>query len=343
MVVLKPRQTRQLPASRGVFRSRLVEWFETGARDYPWRRTHDPYAVLVSEIMLQQTQISTVLSKGYYLRFLEAFPDIRALSEADDAALLKAWEGLGYYRRARMLRDTARAVLATSNGNLPEDLDALLDLPGIGPYTAGALRAFAFGKPAVLVDGNVSRVLSRLMDFHEEVDSSVGQKKIWSWAKVLADDQNPRSYHAALMELGQRLCRPKHPDCHACPVSDFCATSAPELLPIKKTRLTTTALAEHAIWVCNDRAQILMHQEQGSQRTGLWKLPIRDSSAVTGLELLTELKYGITRYRVTLRVYQVPVDHPIATPKSGDEWVEEGQIAELAMAAPFRKAIKRVI
>ncbi|RPJ32619.1 MAG: A/G-specific adenine glycosylase, partial [Verrucomicrobiaceae bacterium] len=120
--------------------------------------------------MLQQTQIATVLGKGYYTRFLAAFPDVETLAAADDAALLKAWEGLGYYRRARMLRETARAVIAEHGGRFPHELDALLKLPGIGRYTAGALRAFAFGLPAVLVDGNVSRVLSRLMDFSAAVD-----------------------------------------------------------------------------------------------------------------------------------------------------------------------------
>ena len=176
--VLKSRQTKQLPASRRAFRKALVAWFEAEGRDYPWRRTTDPYGVLVSEVMLQQTQISTVLGKGYYRRFLEAFPNVQKLAEADDESLLKAWEGLGYYRRARMLRETARAVMERDDQSFPSTIGDLLELPGIGRYTAGALRAFAFEQAAVLVDGNVARVLSRLMDYSKEVDAGEGQKQI---------------------------------------------------------------------------------------------------------------------------------------------------------------------
>ena len=337
--VLKPRQTKHLPASRRVFRSRLLDWFEAEARDYPWRRTHDPYEVLVSEVMLQQTQIATVLGKGYYTRFLEAFPTLQALAAANDETLLKAWEGLGYYRRARMLRETARAVVEMHEGQFPSDLDALLKLPGIGRYTAGALRAFAFGLPAVLVDGNVARVLARLMDYEREVDSSAGLKQIWEWAETLADDTHPRFYHAALMELGQRICRPKQPDCVNCPVAICCAAKTPEALPKKKQRIKVTEIHEHAIWVRDGEGRILMQQEGGKRRTGLWKLPIRDPESIGKSKVIAKLTYGITRYKVRLQVHEAGK----ATPEKGEVWVEEDAIFELAMAAPFKKVIGRLL
>jgi A/G-specific adenine glycosylase len=143
--VLKPRFETDALEDPLEFRQALVRWFSKNAKDYPWRRTCDPYAILVSEVMLQQTQIATVLGKGYYTKFLQTFPDVEVLAGADDAVLLKAWEGLGYYRRVRMLRETARAVIAEHGGVFPEDVEMLMKLPGIGRYTAGALRAFVFG------------------------------------------------------------------------------------------------------------------------------------------------------------------------------------------------------
>lgn len=341
--VLKPSHIKRLPDSRTDFRARLVEWFELEGRDYPWRRTRDPYEVLVSEVMLQQTQVSTVLGKGYFQNFLEVFPDLESLACASDDELLKAWEGLGYYRRARMLRDTASAVIERYDRRFPAELDALLDLPGIGRYTAGALRAFAFGEPSVLVDGNVARVLARLMDYADEVDSTAGQKQIWQWAAVLADDTRPRSYHSALMELGQRICRPGNPDCTNCPVAGFCATREPELLPRKKARVKITPVDEHAVWVRNRDGQILMHHEQGARRTGLWKLPLREPMALGESEILAESNYAITRYKVTLRVHAIKPDISAARPQKGDQWVDENRIAELPMAAPFRKVVERLL
>ena len=158
------------------FRRTLVAWFGRHARDYPWRRTRDPYAILVSEVMLQQTRIATVLERGFYGNFLTRFPTPAALAAATDDELLRAWEGLGYYRRARMLRDTARAVIKRHGGRFPADPAALLALPGIGRYTAGALLSFAFEIPAPIVDGNIARVLARLFDFHLPIDRGVEPK-----------------------------------------------------------------------------------------------------------------------------------------------------------------------
>jgi A/G-specific adenine glycosylase len=341
--VLKPRfENHALEDPKG-FRESLVRWFSKNAKDYPWRRTCDPYAILISEVMLQQTQIATVLGKGYFTRFLQTFPDVAALAVADDAALLKAWEGLGYYRRVRMLRDTARAVIADHGGVFPEDAEALMKLPGIGRYTAGALRAFAFGLPAVLVDGNVARVLSRLMDFSTAVDGTEGIKQIWEWAESLADGKRPREYHAALMELGQVWCRPGVPDCLNCPVARFCKTSDPASLPVKGRKTAITEVNEYALWLRDAEGRLLLHHEAGKRRTGLWKLPTRDAVSVSHLPLLAQHRYGITRYRVLLHVHDASQMGKAFRMGEGDVWQDVEEVPALAMAAPFRKVVERLL
>lgn len=337
--VSKPLQTKELPASRRAFANRLVKWFEKEGRDYPWRRTQDPYEVLVSEIMLQQTQITTVIERGYYTRFLKSFPTVIDLAQAADETLLKAWEGLGYYRRARMLRETAIAVMDRYQGKFPEDLNALLELPGIGRYTAGALRAFAFRRPSVLVDGNVSRVLARLFAFKQEVDRGPGIKQIWTWAEDLADKHRPMAYHSALMELGQRICQPKKTHCESCPVAAFCRCRKPEELPHKKVKTKVTEIQEHAIWQKNTKGSLLLHRESGNRRTGLWKLPLRSIEELKSLPVVAKYTYGITRYRVRLSVHAANK----LKAQEGDEWVEIERIKDLPMAAPFRKVTERLL
>jgi A/G-specific adenine glycosylase len=337
--MLKPRCEKRVMEDRASFRDALVVWFEKDAKDYPWRRTCDPYAVLVSEVMLQQTRISTVLDRRFFERFLERFPEVGDLAVAGDDELLKAWEGLGYYRRARMLRDTARAVVERHGGVFPESERELMALPGIGRYTVGALRAFAFGVPAVLVDGNVVRVLARVLDDRGDVHSTQGMKRMWEAAAELADHGRPRAYHAALMELGQTHCRRQSPGCLRCPVSDFCATRDPDEVPVKKDRAVPEEIDEHGIWVTDGKGSFLLHQERGSRRTGLWKLPLRDECEVDGKPEILSLRYAITRYRVRLRVYEEGVVSQKYEQREGDEWIAREDIAGLAMAAPFRRAV----
>ena len=341
--MMKPRCKASVLEDPEGFRSALAGWFGTQGKDYPWRRTCDPYAILVSEVMLQQTQIATVLGKGYFTRFLAGFPDLGSLAAADDAALLKAWEGLGYYRRARMLRETARAVLANHGGVFPCDLEQLMRLPGIGRYTAGALRAFAFDAAAVLVDGNVARVLTRLLDFSDPVDDTAGIGRMWEWAGVLADAGQPRIYHAALMELGQVLCRPGVPDCVQCPVARFCRAGAPERLPVKRRKTPVTRVDEHALWLRDGEGRLLLHHESGPRRTGLWKLPTREAAEMAQLPVLAELCYSITRYRVRLRVHAGNAPGATGRPALGDAWCEPCEVRALAMAAPFRRAVERLL
>lgn len=341
--MLKPKLKSDAMKGRVAFREDLTSWFSANSKDYPWRRTREPYAILISEVMLQQTQIATVLGRGFYTGFLEAFPDVKSLAAADDERLLKAWEGLGYYRRVRMLRETARAVIAEHGGSFPMELEALLKLPGVGRYTAGALRAFAADLPAVVVDGNVARVLARVMDFSGVVDDTAGQKQIWEWAEALADPDRSRVYNSALMELGQTICRPGVPDCLGCPVAGFCKTREPERLPVKRQKTVITAVDEHALWLRDRKGRLLLHREGGKRREGLWKLPTRDAADISHLPVLDEHCYPITRYRVTLRVHDGAVVRKGFQVAEDEIWQDADEVLALAMPSPFRRAISRLL
>ncbi len=320
------------------FRGALRAWFENGGKDYPWRRTQDAYAILVSEVMLQQTQIATVLGRGFYTRFMEQFPDTKSLAAAEDDELLKAWEGLGYYRRARMLREAARVVENDHAGVFPKDHGAVLNLPGVGRYTAGAVMSFAFDEAQPLVDGNVARVLSRLMDFPEEIDGGKAQKQLWAWAEELLDHAHPRIYNSALMELGQTHCRTGQPDCLECPVAKFCRTREPAELPKKGKRVKVTEVDEHVVFAEKD-GRVLLRRLEGGRRSGMWRLPERAVEEVGKWALLYRRKYGITRYRVTLHVHG---DEGLKAGE-GELWQPLEEVAGLVMPPADRAALAAVI
>ena len=339
----KPRCESRATQDPAGFHTALADWFEKQGRDLPWRRTRDPYPVLVSEMMLQQTQVATVLAGRYFPRFMEMFPTVDALAAADDDSLLKAWEGLGYYRRVRLLRDAARAVIERHGGVFPHEVADLLALPGVGRYTAGALRAFAFDLPAVLVDGNIARVLSRLTNRHAPIDTTAGQAALWRAAEKLACPERPRLHHSALMELGQIICRPGMPDCHACPVARWCATRTPEKLPVKQGRVALTAVAEHAVFLVDGDDRVLLHRESGRRRQGLWKLPVRPESELARLPVIERESYTITRYKVALAVHDARCpDSPVA-PAEDEAWVPIDEVSALAMPSPYRRVIRRLL
>ena len=318
------------------FARALTDWFAESGKDYPWRRTRDPYAVLVSELMLQQTQVATVLSRRYFENWLEQFPDAAALAAASEEAVLKAWEGLGYYRRARHLQRAAAAIIEVHGGRFPSDPEAILALPGVGRYTAGAVACFAFGAPVPVVDGNIARVLARLFDFREEIDSTSGLRQLWDWADDLVPEEAAREYNSALMELGQTVCTVAAPDCADCPVARFCLTETPGELPVRKPRAKTTRVDEH-VRVAIDGGRLLLEQESGRRREGLWRLPELPEARLGVAELLLEMQYSITRYRVTLRVYADPQGRK--PPADGQAWFTRDEIESLPMPSPYRKAL----
>ncbi len=339
MSLLKPACTHPAITYPKPFRKSLGLWFDNEGKDYPWRRTRDPYHILVSEMMLQQTRIATVLGKGYYTHFLKTFPDLTTLASASDEALLKAWEGLGYYRRARMLRATAQYLNQHHQGIFPENEGDLQDLPGIGPYTSAALRAFAFDQPSPLLDGNVSRILSRLTDDPAPIDQSATIRKHRELSLFLCDPEKPARHHHAMMELGQTFCKPGTPHCHSCPVAAHCLTRQPELLPTKKARPSVTPITENAIWTKNFDEALLLHKEVGSRRKGMWKLPLRSAEFCKPLEKLLTETYTITRYKVTLNIYLADE----SSPSENDNWIQIDTLNSKPIAAPFRRAIEKLL
>lgn len=292
--------------------------------------------------MLQQTQITTVLDRGYYTRWLARFPDIPTLAAATENDVLQAWEGLGYYRRARNLHALARAILERHEGAFPRDLESLRALPGIGPYTTGALASFAFDLPAPLVDGNVARVLSRLDDDATPVDSTAGQKRLWQRAEELVcAASSPRALNSALMELGQTHCRPGAPHCIQCPVKRHCRATRPAELPVKRPRAAITEVTERVIFY-QETSGILLQQEAGTRRTGLWKLPpLPEAEHAAPPPVLLKSSYGITRYKVTLWVHAAP-DVGVQVEK-GQRLIPLSEIATTPMPSPYRRALQSLL
>ncbi|MBI5363384.1 MAG: A/G-specific adenine glycosylase, partial [Planctomycetes bacterium] len=259
---------------RGLHRD-LLAWFATARRPLPWRADRDPYRVWISEAMLQQTRVETVIP--YFARFLARFPTVEALAEARVDDVLAAWSGLGYYRRARTLHATARALVERHGGAFPREREHVLDLPGIGPYTAGAVLSIAYDLPEALVDGNVARVFARLFEIDGAPGAKEFEERVWSLARELVPARGGAGdWNQALMELGALVCTPREPECGACPVRSACKALAAERvheLPRPKLRRAAVAV-ELVLLVDARRAGLLMEERPETGRmAGLWQLP----------------------------------------------------------------------
>ncbi len=235
-------------AEKQSLRRRLLAWYHKHARDLPWRRSRDPYRVWISEIMLQQTQVATV--RDYFTRFIAAFPDIRSLADANEIDVLRLWEGLGYYRRARQLHAAAKQVVEIHSGKFPHDLVELQSLPGIGRYTAGAIASIAFDQHAPILEANTIRLFSRLLAFTGEATSAAGQSTLWRFAEEILPQKDVAHFNQALMELGSLVCTPIEPLCDQCPLATLCKANKLQLqhaIPAAKPRPAFTHLREAAI------------------------------------------------------------------------------------------------
>lgn len=273
--------------------SSLLAWYEACRRDLPWRRTRDPYAIWVSEIMLQQTRVETVIP--YYERFLARFPTAMALAEAPPDDVLAHWSGLGYYRRARLLLEGAR-VVAKAGGVVPGDRASLLEVPGIGRYTAGAIASIAFGQPVGLVDGNVARVLARVFAIGEDM-----RKKGMRIAEAVADDivarSDPGAWNQALMELGATVCTPRSPSCDVCPLATVCRARIEGRvaeLPVLSAKAAPIAKRVQSV-VCirpSDQGILLLRRRPDRLFGGLWEPPSIDGSAKLRATLARWLPIG---------------------------------------------------
>jgi A/G-specific adenine glycosylase len=278
------------PGSYAAMRAALVRWFGRvkGDRGLPWRQTRDPYAVWLSEIMLQQTRAASAIP--YYQRFLAALPTVADLAEAPGEQVLSLWSGLGYYRRARMLHAAARQVMTEWGGRFPSEPEQLRALEGVGAYTAGAVASIAFGRPAALVDGNVTRVLARLFGVEEDVRRSRGAARIWELAEALVavGEGDPGDWNQALMELGATVCVPGEPRCGLCPVRAHCqgrARGVAATLPRASPKRKPTAVARVAVVLASTRSVLLARRRPDVLFGGLWEPPGVDGAdeALTGL------------------------------------------------------------
>ncbi len=262
--------------TKGDLQRSLLDWYARERRDLPWRRVRDPYATLVSETMLQQTRIQTVLP--YYERFMRELPTIYALAEAPEERVLALWSGLGYYRRARMLQAAAKCVAAVHGGRIPQETSDLRELEGVGAYTAGAIASIAFGRRAALVDGNVARVLARLFLIEEDIKSTRAKALLWKLAEKLVTtaDGHPGDWNQALMELGATVCSPRDPRCGACPVRDHCKALERGLvatLPRSEARPRPRLIRRVAVVLASSVAVLLARRRTDSMMGGLWEPP----------------------------------------------------------------------
>ena len=317
-----------------LFRRPLRNWYRQNARDLPWRRTSDPYAILVSEFMLQQTQVATVIP--YYDKWLRRFPDFAALAAASENDVLHAWQGLGYYSRARNLRATAIAVMDKHAGIFPRDLASIQELPGIGRYTANAVATFAFDQSVPIVEANIARVLSRVFDLQTPIDTSTGRERLWSAASQLLPRRSCGQHNSALMELGALICTAR-PKCEICPVKIFCRATDPGVLPRKKARPAPELRTEHHGFALR-RRRVLLEQSQDRWR-GMWILPRLTSRPATS-QPVHRLEFPFTHHRITLAVYA----HESAARKDQRQrWFPISELRLIPVPTPHRRAINEIL
>jgi len=352
------------------FRSRLLEWFSANARDLPWRRSLDPYHVWLSEIMLQQTQMERGVA--YFTRFIARFPDIAALDAASEDEVLKLWEGLGYYSRARNLRRAARELMERHGGVFPRDVQAIRALPGVGPYTAGAIASVAFNAPVPAVDANVLRVLARVLDIDEPVSAPAVKRRLEAAAAELLDRGAARAFNQGLMELGALVCRPRNPECPACPLGPLClglARGTVQSRPVLKPGPEIIRV-DMACGVLAWQGRIFIQKRRKNDVwPGLWEFPggvmeqgerpeetlVREYMEETGLAVAAGPPIGVlrtsyTRYRITLRGYfcaAAPGVDPVAEHRlnEADEarFVEPGELSRFAFPSGHARLVTKLL
>lgn len=272
------------------FREQLLQHYQAHKRSMPWRETRDPYAILVSELMLQQTQVKTVIP--YYLRFMERYPTAADLAASSEEELLKMWQGLGYYRRARNLQKAAQQICERHNGLFPEDKESIDALTGVGPYTSAAVASIALDLPHACVDGNVIRVITRLDASDADVTATKERKRIAVRASELLSEDQPGDFNQAMMELGATVCTPRNPSCLTCPVATHCQTQKrgddPHQRPFKRKRVQASAIDLDALFLYSGKQFLLARRPPEGLMAGMWELPAQSREGARAWKELVE-------------------------------------------------------
>jgi len=343
-----PRLTSD-PETTAMLRWRLLEWYRENRRDLPWRRDCDPYAIWVSEIMLQQTRVAVVVER--YKAFMERFPTLVALALAPEQDVLALWSGLGYYRRARMLHKAARFVASHQDGNLPATSAELRSLPGIGSYTAAAIASISHGERVAVVDGNVERVICRLQGWDEAGRSggALLRRKIEGLASEILDPLHPGDFNQAMMELGATVCLPRNPRCLACPLSVNCVTRG-EHSRQPRPRMLSREVA-YALAVRSGRQpgehhrEVLLEQRPESLTVmpGLWELPTLRNVDVPDADLRMTVRHAIMHVNYYVRVRDVSIEEieSMTFPGGERQWIPLARAAEMALTGLARKVLSR--
>ena len=341
------------------FRRRLVTWYAKHKRDLPWRVSQDPYRVWLSEVMLQQTTVAAV--KPYFERFVAQFPTVDKLAGADETQVLRLWEGLGYYRRARGLYAAAKQIVAEHDGKFPRNVATLQTLPGIGRYTAGAIASIAFNERAPILEANTIRLLARLLAYPDDPTRSTGQKLLWTTAEDILPRSKVAQFNQALMELGALVCTPVNPQCSECPVSAHCAAFQLNLqseIPKQAPKQKLSDLREAAVVVAKN-GHVLVRQCGITERwAGLWDFPrfeitsevplfvrdeliakVREQTGITAEPggLLVTIKHGVTRYRITLDCYTAMFKSGRIRVGNNIRWIRRSELRELPLSTTGRK------
>lgn len=360
-----PTTAQQRSESRGLdavwvkkFRTALIRWYAHQGRDLPWRRSRDPYPIWISEIMLQQTTVAAVIP--YFERFLKRFPNLSELAAAEEQEVLRYWEGLGYYSRARNIHKTARLVIDSHAGQFPREVLPLRELPGIGRYTAGAVASFAFDQRAPILEANTLRLYARLLGYSGDPRTTAGQEMLWNFAEQLLPATEPGRFNQALMELGQTLCTPLRPACEQCPVNFSCGAFArglQEKIPQPARKPGITAVTETSVIIRRGDACLLVRRQPGERWAGLWDFPRFEGNAgdiplldlperirsvtkldVAAPELLTEIRHSVTRFRITLRCFIVQSRRGIPrTEPREHRWVSLSELHDYPLSVTGRK------
>ncbi len=319
-------------------RAALLRWYDRGKRDLPWRRTRDPYAIWVSETMLQQTQVATVLP--YYHRFMEAFPSVEALDRASLDAVRSVWSGLGYYRRAANLKQAARLLVSRHGGRLPADYRALLGLPGIGRYTAGAVMSIAFEQPYAAPDGNLRRVYARLLGLTDS-------KAIDQAAERMVSRSRPGDFNQAVMELGATLCLPGSPLCERCPLAHWCRARASGAFDVPRRPPVQTRAVQWPLVLVESLSRVLLHRRpDGGLLAGLWELPTPEElparlcGTLRRAEPVAVIRHAITDMRITAPVYVLRRQVPMKG--SAWRWVDLADLHTHPLSSLSTKAVRAV-